>query len=240
MLTQTLLALATAATTSAHFVLNWPPTAGFLDEEEVNGPCGGATVVVNETSPEVQVNRFAAQIQSSHPTGNWQFRATLDTQEPYNWTNLSMVQTEGPGIFCLNYLSVPEEFAGNGGILQVTDFSGDGTLYQVCVNLSFVSCEQLLIHVNSARLSTSPQAPTRPLATHAPTPPASRLSGPTPQKAQMMATLTTPATPTQALALPHLARPVRLHPAVHRRLQAPSRPRVWVRLLEAWELSRLA
>lgn len=132
MLSQTLLALATAATTSAHFVLNWPPTAGFLDDEEVNGPCGGATVTVNSSSPEVQVGRFAAQIQSSHPTGNWQFRATLDTQEPYNWTNLSMVQTEGPGIFCLNYLSAPENFAGNAGILQVIDYSGDGTLYQVC------------------------------------------------------------------------------------------------------------
>jgi len=132
MLSQTLLTLATAATTSAHFVLNWPPTAGFLDEEEVNGPCGGATVTVNSSSPEVQVGRFAAQIQSSHPTGNWQFRATLDTQEPYNWTNLSMVQTEGAGIFCLNYLTAPEDFAGNAGILQVIDYSGDGTLYQVC------------------------------------------------------------------------------------------------------------
>ena len=134
MLSQTLLALATAATTSAHFVLNWPPTAGFIDDDEATGPCGGATVTVNSSSPEVQVGRFAAQIQSSHPTGNWQFRATLDTQEPYNWTNLSMVQTEGPGIFCLNYLSAPEDFAGKPGILQVTDFSGDGTLYQVHPN----------------------------------------------------------------------------------------------------------
>jgi hypothetical protein len=107
------------------------PTAGFIDEEEANGPCGGATVVVNKTSPEVQVDRFAVQIQTSHPTGSWQFRATLDTQEPYNWTNLSMVQTQGPGVFCLSYLSVPEEFAGNAGILQVTDYSSDGNLYQV-------------------------------------------------------------------------------------------------------------
>jgi hypothetical protein len=143
MLSHTLLTLAAAATTSAHFVLNWPPTAGFLDEEEVNGPCGGATVTVNETSPEVQVNRFAAQIQSSHPTGNWQFRATLDTEEPYTWTNLSMVQTEGPGVFCLNYLSAPEDFAGKPGILQVTDYSGDGTLYQVC------SSSKVLWHANA-------------------------------------------------------------------------------------------
>lgn len=140
MLSQTLLALATAATTSAHFVLNWPPTAGFLDDDEVNAPCGGATVTVNSSSPEVQVGRFAAQIQSSHPTGNWQFRATLDTQEPYNWTNLSMVQTEGPGVFCLNYLSAPEDFAGKPGVLQVIDYSGDGTLYQVCPMVPIKNC----------------------------------------------------------------------------------------------------
>lgn len=133
MLSQTLLAFGLAATTSAHFILQWPPTAGFLDEQQVDGPCGGATVTVNETSPEVQVDRFAVQIQSSHPHGNWQFRATLDTEEPYNWTNLSMVMTEGVGVFCLNYLSAPGDFAGKGGILQVTDYSGDGTLYQVCL-----------------------------------------------------------------------------------------------------------
>lgn len=138
MLSHTLLTLAAAATTSAHFVLNWPPTAGFLDEEEANGPCGGATVTVNETSPEIQVDRFAAQIQSSHPTGNWQFRATLDTEEPYEWTNLSMVQTEGAGVFCLNYMSAPEDFAGKPGILQVIDYSGDGTLYQ-CAAVNFAT-----------------------------------------------------------------------------------------------------
>lgn len=131
MLSQTLLTLAVAATSSAHFVLQWPPTAGFLDEEEVNAPCGGATVSVSDSSPEVQVDRFAAQIQSSHPHGNWQFRATLDTEEPYTWTNLSTVNTEGLGVFCLNYLSAPGNFSGNAGILQVIDYSGDGTLYQV-------------------------------------------------------------------------------------------------------------
>lgn len=133
MLSHTLLALSVAATTSAHFVLNWPTGAGFVDEEATEGPCGGATVSVDDSSPEVQVDRFAIQIQTSHPTGNFQFRATLDTEEPYQWTNLSFVSTEAPGpsVFCLNYMTAPGNFSGNPGILQIIDYSGDGTLYQV-------------------------------------------------------------------------------------------------------------
>ena len=132
MLSQAFLTLAAASTASAHFQLLWPPTAGFVSADEIISPCGGATVSVEDYSPEVNVDQFATSLQSSHPTGNWQFRATLDTEEPYNWTNLSSVYTEGAGAQCLTWLSAPEEFAGKGGIFQVIDYSGDGTLFQVC------------------------------------------------------------------------------------------------------------
>lgn len=66
-----LAALAFACTSSAHFILQWPPTAGFDDDGEPTGPCGGVDVTVDETSPEVQVDRFAVQIQNGHPAGEW-------------------------------------------------------------------------------------------------------------------------------------------------------------------------
>ncbi|OQN95306.1 hypothetical protein B0A48_18463 [Cryoendolithus antarcticus] len=139
MLSFTVLTLALAGASTAHFVLNWPPTAGFIDDSESNGPCGGAVVTVNSSAPEVQVDRFAIQVLSTHPEGQWQFRATTDTQEPYNWTEIApLVNTEGAGIFCLNYMSVPSSFAGSKGIIQVTDGSIDGTLYQ-CAPVSFTS-----------------------------------------------------------------------------------------------------
>lgn len=124
--------VALSAVSSAHFILHWPPTAGFDDDEQPTGPCGGADVVVNASAPQVQVDRFAVQIQNTHPAGSWQFRATLSTEEPYNFTDIvPVVNTTGVGDFCLSYMSVPSEFAGRSGILQVVDYSVDGTLYQV-------------------------------------------------------------------------------------------------------------
>jgi hypothetical protein len=126
-----LFALASAALTNAHFVLNWPPTAGFDDDAEPTSPCGGASVVVNSTSPQVQVDRFAVQIFSSHPAGSWQFLASTNTEEPYNFTSFASVNTTGIGNFCLQDFAVPDEYAGKMGVIQVIDDSPDGILYQV-------------------------------------------------------------------------------------------------------------
>lgn len=124
--------LMAATLTSAHFTLNWPPTAGFDDENEPNAPCGGATVTVTDDSQEINVERFPVSIFSSHPAGSWSFFATTNTQEPYNWTEIvPVINSTGIGSFCLTYLRAPAEFAGQNGILQVIDSSADGTLYQV-------------------------------------------------------------------------------------------------------------
>lgn len=125
-------ALATASLTAAHFTLNWPPTAGFSDDDEPTAPCGGATVVVSDTSPQIQVDRFAIQIFSSHPAGTWSFLATTNTEAPYDFQEIvPNITTTGPGGFCLSEFSVPSDFAGKQGVLQVIDSSVDGTLYQV-------------------------------------------------------------------------------------------------------------
>ncbi|EME86987.1 uncharacterized protein MYCFIDRAFT_112132, partial [Pseudocercospora fijiensis CIRAD86] len=132
-------ALIAASLASAHFTLDWPPTAGFIDDDEPTAPCGGATVVVNDTAPQVQVDRFAVSIFSSHPAGSWSFLATTDTKEPYNFTEIvPVVNSTGIGKFCLTDLRAPASFAGKGGIIQVIDSSVDGTLYQ-CAPVKFVT-----------------------------------------------------------------------------------------------------
>lgn len=132
MLRSLLLTLAAAGLGAAHFTLNWPETAGFSDDDEPTAPCGGATVVVNDTAPEINVDRFAVAIFSSHPAGNWTFRATQSTEEPYDFTDIVPgVSSTGPGDFCLTHLRAPSDWAGSSGILQVIDNSVDGTLYQV-------------------------------------------------------------------------------------------------------------
>ncbi|KAK6391735.1 hypothetical protein LTR65_004229 [Meristemomyces frigidus] len=132
MLPQLLVVLATACVSSAHFILHWPPTAGFDDDLEGDSPCGSAAVIVNSSSPRIQVDRFAIMIQNTHPQGEWMFRATTDTQEPYNWTDItSVVNTTGIGDFCLDSVHAPSDFAGKAGVIQVVDKSVDGLLYQV-------------------------------------------------------------------------------------------------------------
>ncbi|KAM3423665.1 hypothetical protein BST61_g1081 [Cercospora zeina] len=134
-----LFGLAAATLASAHFTLNWPPTAGFDDDKEPTAPCGGATVTVDDSAPEVNVDRFATSIFSSHPEGSWTFLATTNTQEPFDFTEIvPVINTTGLGVFCLNYLRVPADFAGKSGVLQVIDHSPDGILYQ-CAPVKFIS-----------------------------------------------------------------------------------------------------
>jgi hypothetical protein len=124
--------LVAATLSSAHFTLDWPPSAGFDEDNEPNGPCGGVPVTVSDDSQKITVDRFPASIFSSHPAGSWSFFATTNTQEPYNWTEIvPVINSTGIGAFCLTYLRAPAEFAGKGGVLQVIDNSADGTLYQV-------------------------------------------------------------------------------------------------------------
>ncbi|EME47315.1 hypothetical protein DOTSEDRAFT_69295 [Dothistroma septosporum NZE10] len=136
-----MLALAAASLSAAHFTLTWPTTAGFNDDDEPTAPCGGATVIVNDTAPEINVDRFAVAIYSSHPAGNWTFRATQSTGAPYNFTEIvPSVTSTGPGDFCLTDLRIPygSSWVGSSGILQVIDNSVDGTLYQ-CAPVKFVA-----------------------------------------------------------------------------------------------------
>lgn len=127
-----LFGLVAATLTSAHFTLNWPATAGFDDDNQPMAPCGGVGVTVTDDSQEITVDRFPVAIFSSHPAASWAFFATTNTQEPYNWTEIvPVINSTGIGSFCLTYLRAPAEFAGQNGIIQVIDYSADGTLYQV-------------------------------------------------------------------------------------------------------------
>jgi hypothetical protein len=116
----------------AHFLLNYPPTLGFDDDNEGISPCGGFTPALNGSAVEVQVDGFPIALTSTHPEADWLFRATLSLQEPLNWTNLLPVVHEvGLGDFCIPDFKVPAEFAGKSGLLQILENAVDGELYQV-------------------------------------------------------------------------------------------------------------
>ena len=158
MWSQLVATLAFTSLSSAHFILQWPPTAGFDDDAEPDSPCGGATVQVNSSSPKVQVDQFAVQIFSSHPEAQWAFRVTTNTTEPHSFTEIvPTINSTGAGNFCLRSMSVPSDLAGQAGIIQVIDNSPDGVLYQVRQDLDHSSRSNADGPV-SVRPSTSWQA----------------------------------------------------------------------------------
>lgn len=117
---------------TAHFILEYPPSLGFDDDIEANGPCGGFDVVFNSSDASVPIGGFPVSMLSTHPEAEWIFRATLDQQAPFNWTDLTPVlQETGLGQFCIPNVQAPTEFAGKPALVQVIQHGADGVLYQV-------------------------------------------------------------------------------------------------------------
>lgn len=52
---------------SAHFLLNYPPTLGFDDDNEGISPCGGFPAVFNSSDVQVQVDCFPFALRSARP-----------------------------------------------------------------------------------------------------------------------------------------------------------------------------
>ena len=129
-----LLALSTIlSVASAHFVLQYPHSLGFDDAIEGTQPCGGFPVKFSSNDTNVPVDGFAVSMLSTHPQAEWRFLVTLSTAAPFNWTNiLPIVDQTAIGQFCLPSLKVPDEFAGQKGLIQITQDAVDGMLYQVC------------------------------------------------------------------------------------------------------------
>ena len=119
---------------SAHFLLNYPPTIGFSDDQEATAPCGSFTIDFSAHNfTDFFVGGSEVSVTSIHPQANWLFRATLGSnQNTNNWTQLiPIVQQTGIGNFCEPAIAVPGSWAGQRGILSVVQHAPDGILYQV-------------------------------------------------------------------------------------------------------------
>jgi len=126
-----------ASLSSAHFLLNYPPTIGFDDSLENEGPCGSFTVDPSKDNiTNFNVGGSEIAVTSIHPQANWLFRATLGTdQTTNNWTQLMpIVQQTGLGDFCEPAISVPASWAGKQGIISIVQDAPDGILYQVSLD----------------------------------------------------------------------------------------------------------
>lgn len=120
---------------SAHFNLNAPPSFGFDEEHESTGPCGGVKPDHSDKGKvaDFHVGGEPVGVQLGHPQANWLIRATLDSVDAGNWTQLfPIVQQGGLGFFCEKSVPAPEAWVGKQGFLSVVANAPDGILYQVC------------------------------------------------------------------------------------------------------------
>jgi len=135
-LTASLLA-ALATQSSAHFLLNYPPTIGFDDSLEGTAPCGSFTIDFSKDNvTNFYVGGSEVAVTSIHPQANWLFRATLGTsQNTTDWTQLMpIVQQTGLGDYCEPSVPAPASWAGKQGIISIVQDAPDGILYQVSLH----------------------------------------------------------------------------------------------------------
>lgn len=123
---------------TAHFLLNFPPTIGFDDSLEATPPCGSFTVDFSKDNvTDFHVGGDFIAMTSIHPMATWLFRATLDQTASGNWSDLlpAVVQT-GLGDYCETGIMVPSTWAGSKGVVGVVQDAPDGILYQVSLLIS--------------------------------------------------------------------------------------------------------
>ncbi|KAN0067883.1 hypothetical protein V8E54_014130 [Elaphomyces granulatus] len=137
------LALAMISPSTAHFLLNYPPTIGFDDSLEGTPPCGSFTVMFStDNVTDFHVGGNAIAVTSIHPQATWLFRATLDLNATTNWTSLlPAIQQTGLGDYCEPDVTVPSSWVGQKGVIGVVQDAPDGILFQ-CAAVNFVAGNQ--------------------------------------------------------------------------------------------------
>ena len=121
--------------TLAHFVLQFPPSLGFDDVKEGQGPCGSFSIPSGDDtsvkSTDWPIYGAAVDVLSTHPNALWTYRAAL-LNATDTWVTLqSNVTQQGVGDFCLPAVPGKKEWTGLSAVVQVTQNAVDGTLYQV-------------------------------------------------------------------------------------------------------------
>lgn len=121
--------------TSAHFLLSYPPTIGFSDEEEGKYPCGSFDAMNRKTITNFPVGGSSISLKSTHPGAVWFFRAAL-LNNTEGWVDiLPSINQEGQGDFCPPGAKVPAAWVGQDGVIQIVQSAVDGYLYQVFLTL---------------------------------------------------------------------------------------------------------
>lgn len=125
--------LALVAPATAHFVMLYPESIGFTDDEQGTGPCGGYTPDLDSKDiVDFHVGGDALSMRSTHQRANWLFRVTTDGDGEDDWEQVWPIVTQsGLGEYCEPHVTVPDKYVGKKGVVGVVSSAMDGLLYQV-------------------------------------------------------------------------------------------------------------
>ncbi|CAM1505043.1 Fc.00g106800.m01.CDS01 [Cosmosporella sp. VM-42] len=133
-----LLLSALAGVSTAHFLLKYPESIGFSDDDESKSPCGGFTPDLTKDLVDWHVGGEAIAVRLTHPQCNWLFRVTTDEKAESGWEQIfPIVQQSGLGDFCEPQVTIPESYIGKKGVVSIVSSAVDGLLYQ-CVVANFI------------------------------------------------------------------------------------------------------
>ncbi|KAH6898210.1 hypothetical protein B0T10DRAFT_453553 [Thelonectria olida] len=124
---------------SAHFVLKYPESIGFSDDDEGTSPCGGFTPDFSgDKVVDFHVGGEAIALRSTHQQANWLFRVTTDQKAKSGWEQIfPIVQQSGLGDFCEPSIVLNSSYVGKKGVVGIVSNAPDGLLYQ-CIAANFV------------------------------------------------------------------------------------------------------
>ncbi|KAK6342374.1 hypothetical protein TWF718_007774 [Orbilia javanica] len=123
---------------TSHFLINYPESIGFSDDDQSEYPCGGFEVTTRDSVTDFPISGIPISLTTTHPQDTWFFRAALlnDTE---NWVSLSpAIQQTGRGDFCSTNVKGLAQWEGQDAVLQVVTNAPDGFLFG-CAAIRFVS-----------------------------------------------------------------------------------------------------
>jgi len=128
----TLLFLTFVSIAAAHFSLEYPDGLGGSDEvsNENIPPCGGFIVSFGAALPNFSVGGDWVEINTHHAEALFRYRVAYEDNK--TWIDLNPpVHEVGLGKLCIHTGTVPANFAGKKGVLQVVGDGHGGALFQV-------------------------------------------------------------------------------------------------------------
>ncbi|KAK4938242.1 hypothetical protein LTR28_009648 [Elasticomyces elasticus] len=130
--------LGLTAVANAHFVLQVPTSLGFDDGKESESPCGSFDPTGRSTGvTDWALGGNPVELLTTHTRGTWDIKVALLSDVTKFVSLLPVVDQSGVGTFCLPAVPGKAEWVGSDAVLQITQSSPDGMLYQVKSPLSF-------------------------------------------------------------------------------------------------------